>query len=175
MPDEISIRTAEEKDDHSLARIYGHYVRHSTATFELEAPDEFEMERRRLIVAGAGLPYLVAEQNGAILGFAYAGPYRARPAYRYTVENSIYLDPAMRGKGVGSLLLARLIEDCTRAGKRQMVAVVGDSANTASVRLHVRLGFREVGVLRSVGRKFDRWLDTVLLQRELLHSGGEGV
>jgi len=175
MPHGLSLRIAEDRDDHAIARIYGHYVRHSTATFELEAPDEFEMERRRMIIADAGLPYLVAERDGAILGFAYAGPYRARPAYRFTVENSIYLDPAMRGQGVGSVLLARLIEDCKRAGKRQMVAVVGDSANTASIRLHTRFGFREVGVLRSVGRKFDRWLDTVLLQRELSQPGGEGL
>ena len=172
LPD-FSLRIAEDRDDHSLARIYGYYVRHSTATFEIEAPDEFEMERRRMSIAEAGLPYLVAEREGAILGFAYAGPYRARPAYRFTVEISIYLDPAICGQGVGKILLTRLIEDCERAGKRQMVAVVGDSANTASIRLHTRLGFREVGVLRSVGRKFDRWLDTVLLQRELSQPGGE--
>ena len=171
MPPEHFLRLAEDRDDPALARIYGHYVRHSTSTFELEAPDEFEMERRRLAIAAAGLPYLVAERKGEVVGFAYAGPYRARPAYRFTVESSIYLDPAMRGQGLGGLLLARLIEDCRRAGRRQMVAVVGDSANVASIRLHSRMGFREVGVLRSVGRKFDRWLDTVLLQLDLAPQG----
>ncbi len=167
MPRDLIFRLAEDRDGQNLARIYGHYVRHSTATFEIEAPGEAEMARRRLVIAESGLPYLVAERGGAILGFAYAGPYRARPAYRFTVENSIYLDPAARGQGIGKLLLARLIEDCERAGKRQMIAIVGDSANVASIRLHTRLGFREVGVLRAVGRKFDRWLDTVILQLDL--------
>lgn len=167
MPHEVLLRPATGRDDATLVRIYAHYVRHSTATFELDAPDQFEIERRRLDVLAAGLPYLVAERGGEIAGFAYAGPYRLRPAYRFTVENSIYVDPAARGRGIGSLLLARLIADCQATGMRQMVAVVGDSANEASIRLHLRHGFRQVGVLRSVGRKFDRWLDTVILQREL--------
>lgn len=154
-----------------MARIYGHYVRHGTSTFETEAPDEREMQRRMEAIRTAGLPYLVADRDGVLAGFAYAGPYRARPAYRYTVENSIYLDPAARGQGVGSALMERLIALCEEAGMRQMVAIVGDSANAASIRLHARFGFREVGVLRGVGWKFGRWLDTVILQKELAAGG----
>ena len=168
MSPDLTLRIAEDRDNQALLRIYGHYVRHSTATFEMEEPTEAEIDRRRTLIIEAGLPYLVAEREGSVVGFAYAGPYRVRPAYRFTVENSIYLDPAARGQGIGTLLLTRLIEDCERAGKRQMVAIVGDSANLASIRLHTRLGFREVGVLLSVGRKFDRWLDTVILQRDLV-------
>ncbi|MBW4090028.1 MAG: N-acetyltransferase [Proteobacteria bacterium] len=151
----------------AVAAIYAHHVRYGTASFELEPPSEADMRRRHADLAGHGTPFLVATAGADVLGYAYAGPYRPRPAYRNTVENSIYLRPDAIGQGLGTRLLEALIDACAARGFRQMVAVVGDSANAASVRLHERLGFRPVGVLRSVGYKHGRWLDTVLLQRVL--------
>jgi phosphinothricin acetyltransferase len=167
----IRIRPSTEDDLGSIAAIYGHHVLHGTGSFETEPPGEKEMRRRRADVLARGLPHLVAEEEGgAILGYAYASAYRPRAAYRNTVENSVYVRHDIVGRGVGRLLLAELIAQCEALGVRQMVAVVGDSANLASLRLHEAFGFRLVGTLRSVGRKHGRWLDTVLLQRAL----GEG-
>lgn len=169
MSETLEIRAGKEGDVAAIAAIYAHHVQTGTASFETEAPAEEEMRRRRKEVVARGYPYLVAV-DGALLGYAYAGPYRARPAYRNTVENSVYVRPDAMGRGIGRVLLTRLIEECAERGFRQMVAIVGDSDNVASIRLHERAGFRRVGVLQSVGWKHGRWLDTVLLQREL----GEG-
>jgi L-amino acid N-acyltransferase YncA len=161
------LRPRAHADIDDITAIYAHHVRHGTASFETEPPDTAEMRRRRAIMVDQGFPYLVIEEAGTLQGYAYAGPYRPRAAYRDTVENSVYLRPEAAGRGLGKMLLAGLIEACAAIGLRQMVAVVGDSANLASIRLHERLGFRRVGVLESVGYKHGRWLDTVLLQRAL--------
>jgi phosphinothricin acetyltransferase len=125
------------------------------------------MERRRLEIVSRGFPYLVAEIDSRVIGYAYAGRYRPRPAYRFTVEDSVYIHPDFRALGFGRMLLARLIELCNAAGCRQMIAIIGDSGNTASIRLHEKLGFRRIGVLEGTGRKFGRWIDTVVMQRPL--------
>ena len=166
-PPDAIIRPATGNDIAAIAAIYARHVRDGTASFELEPPSEEEMRRRHAELRARGYPYLVAETGGEVLGYAYAGPYRPRLAYRDTVENSVYLRPEAAGHGLGTRLLDALIAACAARGFRQMVAVVGDSANLASIRLHERLGFRPVGVLRSVGYKHGRWLDTVLLQRAL--------
>ena len=160
-------RDATESDIAAITDIYAHHVRHSSATFEIDPPDRAEMSRRRAHIVDAGLPYLVIDVDGAVAGYAYAGRYRPRPAYRFTVEDSVYIHPELRGRGYGQLLLARLIELCEAARNRQMVAIIGDSANTPSIRLHAKLGFRNVGVLEAAGRKFGRWIDTVIMQRAL--------
>lgn len=151
----------------AVTAIYGHHVRHGFASFETDPPTLEEMLRRRADVTGKGLPYLVAEREGAILGYAYAGTYRPRAAYRDTVENSIYLRPDTVGQGIGRLLLPALVAECEARDLRQMVAVIGDSGNEASIRLHASCGFRMVGVLEAVGYKLGRWLDSVLMQRRL--------
>lgn len=161
------IRPAVAGDLDAITAIYAHHVRHGSASFETEPPDGAEMTRRWSALRTGGYPYFVAAQAGAVLGYAYAGAYRTRPAYRDTVETSIYLRPDVVGAGLGSRLLAALIAACEQQGFRQMVAIVGDSANRASIRLHERHGFCLVGTLRSVGYKHGRWLDTVLLQRAL--------
>ena len=161
------IRSSTAADVPAITAIYAHHVLTGTASFETDAPDEQEIGRRRGDVLARGLPYLVAEIDGQVAGYAYAGVYRPRFAYRFTVENSVYVHPELRRHGIGRALMAPLIEGCERAGARQIVAVIGDSANTASIRLHECFGFRHVGVLRGVGFKFNRWLDTVLMQREL--------
>jgi L-amino acid N-acyltransferase YncA len=166
MPEPI-VRSARAVDAAQIATIYSHHVLHGTATFEIDPPDSDEIARRLSEIEEAGLPFLVAASGDRILGYAYAGPYRPRPAYRYTVEDSIYIDPAEIGRGLGKLLMPALIAACEKAGARQLIAVIGDSDNIASVRLHERFGFRHAGVFRSVGFKFGRWLDTVLMQREL--------
>jgi phosphinothricin acetyltransferase len=167
----IRIRPSQDEDIGAIAAIYGHHVRHGTASFEVEPPSVDEMRRRRVEILVYGLPYLVAEdEDGAILGYACAGAYRPRAAYANTVENSVYARHDTLRRGIGRQLLAELIARCEEIGLRQMVAVVGDSANLASVRLHEAFGFRLVGTLHAVGRKHGRWLDTVLLQRPL----GEG-
>jgi L-amino acid N-acyltransferase YncA len=169
--DTIRVRPSVEDDIGAIAAIYGHHVLHGTGSFETKPPGTEEMQRRRADVLARGLPYLVAEDtDGAVLGYAYASAYRPRAAYRNTAENSVYVRHDVIGRGVGRLLLAELLTQCEALGVRQMVAVVGDSANLASVRLHEAFGFRLVGTLNSVGRKHGRWLDTVLLQ----HSLGEG-
>jgi phosphinothricin acetyltransferase len=169
-----AIRPAEGGDLAILQRIYAWHVRNGSASFEEEPPEAAEFERRWRQVTELRLPYLVAERSGEILGYAYAGPYRPRSAYRFTVEDSIYLDPKAVGQGTGSALLAALIERCTQAGKRQMLAVIGDSANAASVAVHRRHGFRMVGTIEAAGFKFGRWVDTVLMQRPL-GAGAQGL
>jgi L-amino acid N-acyltransferase YncA len=161
------IRAATSLDAAQIAAIYAHHVLHGTGTFELEPPDTEEIERRRADIEKAGCPYLVAIDGNRVLGYAYAAPYRPRRAYRFTVEDSIYIDPAETGRGLGKVLLSAVIQACEEGGRRQMIAVIGDSANAASIRLHERLGFRHTGILEGVGFKFDRWLDTVLMQRSL--------
>jgi len=150
-----------------ITGIYDHAVRHGTASFELEPPDEKEMTRRFGTLRDGGYPYLVAEIEGEIAGYAYAGPYRARPAYHWTVEDSIYVAPRSHRRGVGRALIERLIAEAEAAGFRQMIAVIGDSANAGSIELHRGAGFRMVGTFDNVGFKFGRWLDSVLMQRPL--------
>ena len=163
----VSIRPVRDADMAAITAIYGQSVATGTASFELEPPDLDEMRRRRDTLLAGGFPYLVAEAEEGILGYAYAGPYRPRPAYRATVEDSIYLAAAAQGRGIGRLLLAALIEAAEAGGFRQMVAVIGDSRHQASIRLHAALGFRLVGILENVGFKHGRWLDSVLMQRSL--------
>lgn len=163
----ITLRPAEEADMARIQEIYAHAVLNGLASFEIEPPAVAEMDRRRRDVMGAGLPYLVAEVDGRIGGYAYAGPFRPRAAYRNTVEDSVYIAPEFLNRGLGRKLLGALIEDCTSLGYRQMVAVIGDSGNPASITLHARLGFTQSGILRSTGYKLGRWVDTVLMQRAL--------
>ena len=163
----VSIRPATLADIPAITRIYAQSVSTGTASFELEPPDEAEMARRMQALFDGGYPYIVAEIGGAIAGYAYAGSYRPRPAYRFSVEDSIYVDPSAQRRGAGRLLLERLIEECERRGFRQMVAVIGDSAQTPSIELHRALGFRMVGTVENVGYKFGRWLDSVNMQRAL--------
>jgi L-amino acid N-acyltransferase YncA len=163
----ISIRPARPTDIPAITRIYAHAVKHGTASFELEPPDEAEMARRQRTLLDSGYPYIVAEIDGALVGYAYAGPFRPRPAYRFSVEDSIYIDPNAQRRGVGRVLLEHLIEECERRGFRQMIAVIGDSAQTASIELHRALGFRMIGAVENVGYKFGRWLDSVNMQRAL--------
>ncbi len=163
----VTIRPATPADIPAITRIYEHAVRHGTASFGLEAPDEAEMLRRMRALVDDGFPYIVAEVDGLLAGYAYAGPYRPRRAYRFSVEDSIYIDPGAQRRGVGRALLAHLIEACERRGFRQMVAVIGDSAQTPSIELHRAAGFRMVGAVENVGYKFDRWLDSVVMQRAL--------
>ena len=164
----VTIRPATPADIPAIARIYADAVRHGTASFELEPPDENEMVARFYALMGGGYPYLVAEDGGAILGYAYAGPFRPRPAYRYSVENSVYVAAEAQRRGIGRRLLDALIARCTEAGFRQMIAVIGDSTlQAASISLHAAAGFRLVGTLDAVGYKHDRWLDSVYMQRAL--------
>lgn len=166
----IEIRAAVAADLAAMTAIYAGHVLTGIATFEEVPPDLDEMARRHAAVTGRGLPWLVAEEEGTILGYAYAGAYRERSAYRFAVEDSIYLAPAAQGRGVGRALLARLIDDATAAGARQMLAVIGDSGNAGSIGVHRSLGFAPVGTMRAVGFKHGRWVDVVLMQRAL----GEG-
>jgi phosphinothricin acetyltransferase len=168
---ELCIRPTRSDDIAAITGIYAHAVRHGTASFEIDPPDAEEMLRRYQALASAGFPYLVAEQAGGIAGYAYAGPYRMRPAYRWTVEDSVYVAESAQRRGVGQALLARLIEESEARGFRQMIAVIGDSAQTPSIALHRAAGFRMIGTLEAVGFKFGRWLDSVLMQRPL---GGRG-
>jgi len=167
---DVLIRPATEADLPAITAIYDHAVRTGTATFELIPPDLAEMTRRFGALRDGGFPYLAAELDGAVVGYAYAGPYRPRPAYRFTVENSIYLAPASHRRGIGIQLLQRLIAECEARGYRQMIAVIGDSANAGSIGVHTRAGFQMIGTHPSVGLKFGRWLDTVMMQLAL----GEG-
>jgi L-amino acid N-acyltransferase YncA len=167
----VEIRPTQESDLPAITAIYAQAVREGTATFELEPPDLAEMTRRFRSLSDGGFPYFVALLDGRIAGYAYAGPYRPRPAYRFTVENSVYLDPISHRRGIASRLMQELIETCTARGFRQMIAVIGDSANAASVGLHRKCGFQMIGTHPSVGLKFGRWLDTVMMQLPL----GEGA
>lgn len=166
----LLIRPSTDADLPAITRIYGHAVLHGTGTFELEAPDEATMAQRRADVLGKGLPWLVAERDGQVLGYAYANHFRPRRAYRFCLEDSIYLDEGARGHGVGRLLLAELMAQCEARGARQMLAVIGDSANGGSIGVHRACGFEDAGVFKAAGWKFERWLDVVLMQRSL----GEG-
>jgi len=161
------LRDARPEDLPAITAIYAHHVRTGAASFETEPPDEAEMRERYEAIRSKGLPWLVAELGGRVAGYAYAGLYRARFAYRFTLEDSIYVDPACVRAGVGRALLERLIAECESAGARQLVAVIGGSDNEASIRLHAALGFRPVGILRAAGWKHGRWVDSVLMQREI--------
>jgi L-amino acid N-acyltransferase YncA len=161
------IRPASEADVPAVTEIYQHAVLYGTATFELIPPDLTEMTRRFRSLMDGGYPYLVAALDGRAVGYAYAGPYRPRPAYRFTVENSVYLQPAIHRRGIGLTLLQRLIAECEARGYRQMIAVIGDSANAGSIGVHARCGFAMIGTHPNVGFKFGRWLDTVMMQRAL--------
>jgi len=163
----LLIRPSQDADLPAMTAIYSVAVKTGTASFELEPPDEAEMARRRQAMSQTGLPWLVAERAGLVLGYAYAGPFRPRPAYRFCVENSIYLDTRAQRQGIGAWLMAELIARCEAWGARQMVAVIGDSANASSIALHARLGFRHAGRVEQVGWKFGRWLDVVFMQRTL--------
>ena len=170
-PAYIQVRDSRDDDLNAIQTIYAHHVRTGAGSFELEPPDLVEVMRRRGDVLRNGFPYLVAsvrdDGHDRVVGYAYANFFRLRPAYRFTVENSIYIDPSVQRRGVGKKLLGELVDRCEALGLRQIVAVIGDSANTGSIALHAAAGFRFAGVLRSSGWKFDRWLDTVLMQREL--------
>jgi phosphinothricin acetyltransferase len=170
MPDP-DIRPATEADLAAITDIYADAVLHGTATFELIPPDLSEMTRRFKSLVDGGYPYLVATLDGSVAGYAYAGPYRPRPAYRFTVENSVYLKPAIHRRGIGLQLMQRLIAECEARGFRQMIAVIGDSANAGSLGVHTRCGFAMIGTHPDVGFKFGRWLDIVMMQRAL----GEGA
>jgi L-amino acid N-acyltransferase YncA len=163
----IETRPASPSDIKDITAIYAYHVRSGTASFEIDPPEAKDMTVRWQDIAAKGLPYLVAEDEGAILGYAYAGPYRPRPAYRFTVEDSIYVHPDHARKGIGALLLPALIADCEGLGLRQMVAVIGDSGNKGSIALHRKFGFQDTGILKSVGFKFGCWLDVVIMQRTL--------
>jgi len=161
------IRDSQDSDLPDIARIYGHHVLHGTGTFETEAPSVSDMATRRLDVLGKGLPWLVLEHEGQVIGFAYANWFRPRAAFRYAAEDSIYLDPAYTGQGHGRELLSALLAHCEAAGMRKMVAVIGDSANAGSIGLHRALGYHHTGTVTSCGWKFGRWLDIVLMEKSL--------
>jgi L-amino acid N-acyltransferase YncA len=164
---ELLVRASQDDDVAAIAAIYGHHVLHGVASFEEAPPSEAEIARRRAELLARDFPYFVAERAGKVVGYCYAGPYRPRVGYRFSVEDSIYLDPAEVGRGIGRALLARVIERSTELGYRQMIAVIGGSETMASIRLHAALGFTHVGVLSAVGFKFGRWVDSVLMQRAL--------
>jgi phosphinothricin acetyltransferase len=166
-PPRLLLRPSRADDLPSITAVYAWNVRCGTGTFETEPPDLAEMSRRRDDVLATGLPWLVAEADGRILGYAYANQFRPRPAYRWCVEDSIYLAEDAIGRGLGRLLLAELLARCEAAGARQMLALIGDSANAASIGVHRTLGFSPVGTMRSAGWKADRWLDVVLMQKRL--------
>jgi phosphinothricin acetyltransferase len=163
----VAIRSSRDDDVGKIAAIYGHHVLHGVASFEEISPDEDEIARRRRDVLAQGLPHLVAERSGRVVGYCYAGRYHTRSGYRFTVEDSVYVDAAEVGRGIGRALLASLLEHCTERGYRQMVAVIGSSDNWPSIRLHEALGFARIGILGAIGFKFDRWVDIVLMQRAL--------
>tara|TARA_B110000459_G_scaffold149227_1_gene162602 strand:+ start:466 stop:972 length:507 start_codon:yes stop_codon:yes gene_type:complete len=162
-----TLRSATAEDISAVQAIYAHHVLHGTGTFEIDPPSVESMRSRWLTLSSQGYPYLVVEVEGEVIGFGYLGPFRERPAYRHTVEDSIYLHPDKRGKGVGNKLLTALIEAATKLGFTQMIALIGDSDNRASVAVHARCGFETTGTIRQVGQKFDRWLDVVIMQRAL--------
>ena len=161
------IRPATDADIAAITAIYAHHVMHGTGTFETTPPEEMDMATRRADVLARGLPYLVLEEAGAVVGFAYCNWFKPRPAYRFSAEDSIYLAATAAGRGLGRLLLTELMAQAERCGVRQMLAVIGDSNNKGSIGLHRSCGFEHTGVLRSSGWKFERWLDVVLMQRSL--------
>ena len=161
------IRPSRDEDLDAITRIYGHHVLHGTGTFETTPPSVIDMTTRRADVLAKGLPWLVVEDGGEVLGFAYGNWFKPRPAYRFSVEDSIYMAPEAAGKGLGRALLAELLAALERAGVRKVMAVIGDSANAGSIGVHRALGFEPAGVISSCGWKFDRWLDIVLMQKPL--------
>ncbi len=163
----LVVRDAREDDIAEIAAIYAREVRDHVNTYEYDAPDEAEMLSRMRSVRGAGHPYLVAEQAGGVLGYAYASAFRSRAGYRFTVENSVYVCADAQGRGVGAALLGALIDACAARGMRQMIGVIGEPGNRASIRLHERFGFRHAGTLPAIAWKHGRWLDTVFMQRSL--------
>jgi phosphinothricin acetyltransferase len=165
------IRPVSVDDLPAIHAIYCYNVHHGTASWELSPPDASEMLRRMQVVLQQGYPYFVAELDGCVVGYSYASNYRPRPGYRYTVENSVYVDMSLQRRGIGRLLLSTLITTCETQGFRQMIAVIGDSQNSGSIALHRALGFVHIGTMPSIGFKFGRWLDSVLMQRTL----GEGA
>ena len=172
MGKDVIVRAATADDAPALAAIYGHACEHGFGTFEESAPSPDEMAARLKAVRDRGLPYLVAEIDGQVAGFAYAGPFRPRAAYRYTVEDSVYLAPDRLGQGIGKALLSQVIADCEALGLRQMMAVIGDSGNMGSIGLHRSLGFELHGTMPAVGYKFGRWVDIVFMQRALNTGAG---
>ncbi len=167
MGEELTVRAAVPADLEPVAAICAHYVTTTVTTFEEVPPAAADWQRRLDDLAGRNLPFLVAEQDGAVCGYAYAGPWRPKPAYRYTVEDTVYVSPARTGRGLGRALLGALLTGCEQAGARQVIAVIADTGSDASAALHRRFGFETIGRLRRVGRKHGRWIDTVLMQREL--------
>jgi phosphinothricin acetyltransferase len=161
------IRPSTEQDIPAITAIYQHHVLHGTGTFEIDPPSEQDMTVRRADVLAKGLPYLVVEETGQVLGFAYCNWFKPRPAYRFSAEDSIYMAAAAHRQGLGRALLAELCARAERAGVRKLIAVIGDSANTASVGLHQTLGFTPVGTIAACGWKFERWLDIVLMEKPL--------
>jgi L-amino acid N-acyltransferase YncA len=168
-----AVRDARDEDMPRVHEIYRHHVLHGTASFEEEPPSLEELRGRRASVLERGLPYLVADIDRQVVGYCYAAPYRARSAYRFSIEDSVYVDHRFGRRGIGRALLATLIPRCAAGEWRQMIAVIGDSANAASITLHAQLGFQQVGTLLAVGYKFGRWLDSVLMQRAL--GPGDGT
>lgn len=168
-----AIRPSRDEDVAAIAAIYAHHVLNGTGTFEIDAPTGSDMAARRADVLSRGLPYLVAEEGGQVLGFAYCNWFKPRPAYRFSAEDSIYLAPEAAGKGVGKMLLAALAQQAEAAGVRKLIAVIGDSANAGSIGVHISLGFSHVGVIKSCGWKFGRWLDIVLMEKQL--GAGDGT
>jgi L-amino acid N-acyltransferase YncA len=163
----VILRDAEPRDLAAITALYAHHVRTGLASFETEAPDVPEMRKRFDAIRAKGFPYIVAEEDGELAGYAYASLYRTRPAYRFTLEDSVYVQPGRTGRGLGRALLHRLISECERIGCRQLIAVIGDSANVASVRVHEACGFGMTGTFRSIGFKHGCWVDTVLMQRTI--------
>ena len=161
------IRASQSSDIAQITDIYAHHVLHGTGTFEVDPPGIADMRQRRDDVLGKGLPYLVAVEGEQVLGYAYCNWFKPRPAYRYSAEDSIYLAPLASSSGLGRALLGELASQAERAGVRKLIAVIGDSANTASIGVHRSVGFADVGVLKSCGWKFDRWLDVVLMDKTL--------
>lgn len=161
------IRPSRDEDLDAITRVYAHHVLHGTGTFETTPPTRDDMAGRRADVLGKGLPWLVIEADGQVMGYAYGNWFKPRPAYRYSVEDSIYMAPESAGKGLGKLLLTELLAQCERAGVRKVMAVIGDSANAGSIGVHKALGFEQVGVVQSCGWKFGRWLDIVLMQKSI--------
>jgi phosphinothricin acetyltransferase len=164
------LRAATEDDTEALAEIYDHHVLHGFGSFELQPPGVAWMAAKRRDIEGYGLPFVVAELGRKVLGYAYAGPFRPRPGYRFTVEDSVYVAPDAVGRGVGRATLAAVLDQCAALGLRQVVAVIGDSGNAASIGLHRALGFEDAGVFRDVGFKHGRWVDIVMMQKPL--NGG---
>jgi phosphinothricin acetyltransferase len=169
----VSLRPATEADMADVQRIYGHHVAYGLASFEETPPSVDDMSARFRALKTRSFPYIVAERRAEIVGYAYAGPYRTRPAYRFTIEDSVYVDRQAAGQGIGRALLGRLIEECEKGPWRQMIAIIGNSENRVSIALHQSRGFRMVGTLRQVGFKHDQWVDTVLMQRALMSGRGE--